>query len=522
MNNHEHSGDAGRKMLLIIVAGVFLVYLLYPTKGFYWDGIFFAQWIEDASEFNYSLFHPNHLFYNVLGYFAFHAARFFNEQARALYVLQFINGVFGAASAGVFFLILKQYSKSIYLSGSLALLLAFSAFWWKFSTDADAYISSIFFLLAGFYFLFPDRPARPFLVALLHACAIFLHQLAVFFFPVAVLGLIFQTAALAKRERRQIVAQYALTAFSTTFATYYFCFYLSSGTFDFQSFIKWITFFSPENGFSKSIGESVSMTLYGSFRLFIEGRSGFLNRHPLTVVLTIILAVLIIALIVQAARNFRDIKQLWRTAADKNFYSSPPVLLCLVWTFSYVLFLLFFIPKNTFYRLFYLPALLILAGMLLSAARRNLNPTYRRRYRLALLAAMLAFSNFIFSIRPKSEILPDTPLAFAVRANQIWSDKTIIYYDLLDTNERYVRYFNPMATWKQISEMSPAGFQAEARRAADGGNDVWLEESAIEYLRAQTTRDTESIAALIEKPPRQLADKANSLNFIQVIFVPVQ
>lgn len=511
-----------KSAVIAFSAFVLLIYLLYPTKGFYWDGIFFAQWIEDAREFSYSLFYPNHLFYNVVGYFAFRAAQIFSEQARALYVLQFVNSIFGAASAGVFFLILKRCSQSVYLSGSLTLLLAFSAFWWKFSTDADAYISSIFFLLAAFYFLLPDRLPRPFLVALLHVCAMLLHQLAVFFFPVAVLGLIFQTASLAGRKRRRIVLQYALTAFSMTFATYYFCFYLLSGTSDFQSFIKWITFFSPENGFSNSFWESISMTLYGSFRLFIEGRSGFLNRNPLTVILMIALAVSLIALIVQAARNLRDIKQLWRTAADKNFYASPVVLLCLVWTFSYVLFLLFFIPKNTFYRLFYLPALLILAGTLLSAARRNLNPTYCRRYRLALLAATLALSNFIFSIRPKSEVLPDTPLAFAVRANQIWSDKTVIYYDLLDTNERYVRYFNPMVTWKPISTMSPAEFQTEARRAADGGNDIWLEESAIEYLRAQPTGETQSVVELIEKPSRQLVDTATSLKFIQVLCAPAQ
>jgi hypothetical protein len=43
-----------------------LVYLLFPTKNYYWDGIFFARVIEDASTLNPSLLHPNHLAGNGL------------------------------------------------------------------------------------------------------------------------------------------------------------------------------------------------------------------------------------------------------------------------------------------------------------------------------------------------------------------------------------------------------------------------------------------------------------------------
>ncbi|HLM61779.1 MAG TPA: hypothetical protein VK308_13315, partial [Pyrinomonadaceae bacterium] len=128
-----------------------LIYLLFPTREFYWDGIIYAKFIEDAPNFGAHLLHPNHLFYNVLGYIAFHAAQSVGLQIRAIYVLQFVTTVFGVLCAVVFYAISKHIFRSTYLSCAMTALLAFSAAWWRFATDADVYIISVFFALVGFY-----------------------------------------------------------------------------------------------------------------------------------------------------------------------------------------------------------------------------------------------------------------------------------------------------------------------------------------------------------------------------------
>lgn len=42
--------------------GILAVYWAFPTRNYYWDGIAFAQAIEDAPGLGPLLIHPNHLY----------------------------------------------------------------------------------------------------------------------------------------------------------------------------------------------------------------------------------------------------------------------------------------------------------------------------------------------------------------------------------------------------------------------------------------------------------------------------
>src|SRR5690242_1219279 len=132
---------------LLLSFGLLALYLAFPTKNFYWDGIVFAQAIEDATRVNISLAHPNHLVYNFVGYGFYKLLRGFGADVRALTALQILNSILSAASATILFLILRDTLHSLYFSVCLTLLFALSATWWKFSTDANAYIPSVLFLL---------------------------------------------------------------------------------------------------------------------------------------------------------------------------------------------------------------------------------------------------------------------------------------------------------------------------------------------------------------------------------------
>lgn len=522
MTNLQASGDNnfGWRKFLPVVAGVLLIYLLYPTKNFYWDGIYFSSIIEDAPALDVSLLHPNHLFYNVVGYLAYQAAHLFGWQIRAVYLLEFVSSLFSAASAIVFFFILKRLLKSNYLSFVLTLLFAFSATWWKFSTDADAYIPCVFFLLIAFYLLLPNQPPRPLLVALAHTAAMFLHELAVLFFFIAVLGIIFQTASLERRRRILLILQYGLTAFLLTFGTFCLSFYISAGTFDLKRFAAWMTSYSPENGFSFDAWRNLTLTLRGNFRLFVDGRFNFFELDLLNAILAIILGAAFVGLIIKIWRSFGDLKMVWRTIIKPEFYRHPATLLCATWILTYTIFLFFFIPANTFYRLLYLPAFIILFGWLLASS--GVLQKSIRQWRTALLVAVVALANFLFFIRPYSQVRPETPLSLALELNQQWSGKTVVYYESLNSDNRLIRYFNPATVWKPLkAEMTADDFALELRTASQNGETVWVETSALDRLESRPEL-ARQIAGIFDAAARvELINRAHRLKFARLALPPV-
>jgi hypothetical protein len=233
------------------------IYLCFPTRNYYWDGIAFAQVIEDAQGFSASLIHPNHLIYNFVGAGFYRLLRAVGLDVRAVAALQILNCLLGALCAVIVFKILQRALRSTYLSTTLTLLLAFSATWWKFATDADSYIASILFLLISFYLIMPDRRARPLLVALTFSAGMCFHQLAVIFFPVLVAGLFLQFPTQPRRQAVLSAFFFTLVASIVTLAAYCYGFYLITATCDLPNFTRWITSFSPDVNFSFDGGNNL-------------------------------------------------------------------------------------------------------------------------------------------------------------------------------------------------------------------------------------------------------------------------
>ena len=65
-----------------------------------------------------------------------------------------------------------------------------------------------------------------------------------------------------------------------------------------------------------------------------------------------------------------------------------------IWLATYVVFLFFWLPWNTFYKLFCLPPIIVILAHLLMPYRGP------RRYRLILFVATLALANLGFYIYP--------------------------------------------------------------------------------------------------------------------------
>jgi hypothetical protein len=144
--------------------------------------------------------------------------------------------------------------------------------------------------------------------------------------------------------------------------------------------------------------------------------------------------------------------------------------MAVVWFVSYAVFLFFWLPWNTFYKLFCLPAIILIVALALTGYEGP------RRYRLALLVAAMALANLAFYIFPYSRPDYNQALRFAHRMGEVWSDRTVVYYSDFIVDDWYIRYFNPRTTWKQIDPVNGvADFGQDADRELAAGREVWVD-----------------------------------------------
>jgi hypothetical protein len=383
----------------LLFIAIVLIYLLFPTRVYYWDGITFAQTIENVPRLQPSLVHPNHLIYNFVGYIFFKLLRSFSPEIRALTALQILNILLSAICARIFFAILFDTLRSLYLAVCLTLLFAFSATWWKFSTDADAYIPSVLFLLISFYLVLPKQKARPLLLAVTFFVSMAFHQLAIVMWPVLVLGIYVQDGELSIRRRTLNAAYFSAVAAVLIIAAYAYLFYLASPAFSVQRLLSWTASYSPDADTQFNLWSNLTYSLRGLVRLFLGGRFNLLKGllNPVIILLFVVLVSAVAFVLFNVGRSLAMAILVGRVPKLRlETRQKTVLLLALLWTFLYVVFLFFWLPQNTFYRLFYLPALILLFGLLLAARPHRISRT------LAVFVIAVALANFLFMIYPFS------------------------------------------------------------------------------------------------------------------------
>jgi hypothetical protein len=497
--------------LLILFVVISSIYLLLLTKNYYWDGIFFAQTIEAAPRLNPALFHPNHLFYNVLGYLGYRLAHGTGLSVRALTILQVLNCFASAATACLLCRLLFDVFKSAYVSVTLTAIFAFSATWWKFSTDADSYILSVFFLVLSFCLVLPGRKARPLALAFAHAGAMFFHELAVFFFPVAIVGLAMQSRGDAKRTARLIT--YSLTVFLITAGTFYCAFYLTTGSLALRPFVRWITTFSPEHGFTFHPWDNFVYSMRSQWRVFFGGRLSFVRDLwglPIIILCAISLA-LVVIFFFTLIRYLRELKPDFSGLLKRGSGYNSLRILCCLWIAVYVIFLFFFIPQNTFYRLFYLPPLIVLAGTFLSPI--DSAETHIRRYRTALFAAIVFAVNLTISAYPYAQVRANPPLGLAQKLHANWKEGTVVYFASPNSDNGLVRYFNPSIVW---IETTPEMMTQKGAGPSSGGRDAWLDTTLIDRFQATPEGRLWLDTHTIRRPEYELVNRKFNLKFYQL------
>lgn len=429
-----------------------VLYLALPTRNYYWDGVGISIDVEKHLP-QHSLLYPSHLIYALWGDWLYRLAGALGMHTRALVLFQIANSLLAGLSVILIYKIVRQAGAGRSWSTAAALSLGFSATWWKFATDANAYIPSICLVLCAYVLL--DNRRWAFAAGFALAAAMLFHELAILFLPIAIVKL---------WKDRRAMAEFLATSLTPVAAVYWLAY---SSVFQQRSLtglLSWLTLHSPDSGFSFQLGTDLILSLRGTLRLFFGGKLTELPSGPFFKIA--------LGLLVAAIAAF--LLFLWRARGHIKF--QPPPLLFGIWVGVYAAFLLFWMPQNTFYRLFYLPPLITLFAIALAAT-----PDIQRLG--SLLAACLFLWNFTFFIYPQSRVQSNVPLRFALSQHEKWQRGTAVLFHDFGPDLWTISYFNPQVAWIGLQHADDtAQLEQDLKYARDQHQALWLEASAYDLI----------------------------------------
>jgi hypothetical protein len=432
-----------RAFLLLPLA----LYLAFPTRNFYWDGVGFAIAIEKNYSFA-ALAHPNHLIYAIWGAWLYDASDWIGLPIRALYLMQAANCLLAGLGVVLLYRCLRIKGWSSEHGLIAALIFGFSATWWKFATDADAYIPAVVLLLCAYLLLQGER--WWWIAALTHAGAMLFHEIAILFLPIALLIL---------WKRRAWVLIYTGLALGPVMAAYIWVYRATRPS---TGIFRWVTSHSSDSSFSFNPLRDLVYTLRGTLRLFFGGRLPDVVRDPLSAVAGVLLASALIAFVFYA----------WR-ARPLRWTPPPTAVVC--WVAVYVAFLFFWMPQNTFYRLFYLPPLILMLATMLKDSALD--------HRLGFsFAAVLLLWNFVFLTYPESRVEFNAPLRFAEAQHDAWPAGSAIVFHIFHPDLWTISYFNQQAAWMGLERADVGDMEKDLAYAKSQGKPLWVEQTAYDLL----------------------------------------
>jgi hypothetical protein len=197
-----------RRLPWLVGGAVAALYLSFPAARYNFDGVACAIAV-DLSDLKH-LVHGNHLGYGILGLWWFDLWKMLGYQGPALFALQALSSLLGAAAVGILVRLLIYLGLRPSLAVCAGLGLAVSEFYWVWSLESQVYPLGAFFLALTAAEAFRERP-RPLLLGALHAGAVLGHVGHIMFAP-AVLWLLW--------KRPKDIVLYVCSAAGVLFASY--------------------------------------------------------------------------------------------------------------------------------------------------------------------------------------------------------------------------------------------------------------------------------------------------------------
>lgn len=416
----------------IFGAAILIAYLAFLTRTYYWDGVLFSlniEGVKDGRSSAIALFHPNHLVYNAVGYMLYTLAVRLWPGIRAITVLQLVNVCASVLAGYLVGLIGARISKDKCVGLFCWLLFAAGATWWKFSTDANAYILAVLLLLLATWLLLRSKPN---LVgaALCHAAAMLFHELAVFSYIPVLTWLLLDPKRLVG-QRLGVAAAYCVGTGTLVAGSYWLCFAMAANHTAYPTFFSWITSYASDSSFTHSVSDLFVRYPLSYLKLFAGGKPS-LVRQFFSVWECVGFGLCAVSLVL----GFRA----WGKRQQCEVAENRSIVFLWAWLLSYAVFLAAWDPGSAFHKLFVWPPIVLLVG--LYARRRVEAATY--------VAAALAAWNFGAFIYPHSRGAADPVLVLSKKINTELPRNATVYYRVLDPDDWYLEYFAPGRQWKPL------------------------------------------------------------------------
>jgi hypothetical protein len=471
-----------------LVAGflAMVMYLATPTANYYWDGLAFALKIEQVAKQvkpPSDLFHQNHLVYNAIGYLLYVVPRSLGFTVRALTGLQIASAVSCAVGVGIFFGIARRMSGSSYIAWVGSALLAVSTCWWKAATDADAYSLSVAPVLVCAATLLSERP-RWYFAGLGLAGGMLIHELAALFYPAAMVAVLVNDRI---ENRFKFALKLSALAWGITVVFYYAVARIVFGITTPAGVIKWagsnpygVPFSNPLTTLGTFPKYQLDLIFGHSFKTFRL----YAGNAELVFASVGILAVCVAAFLISRRASIKEgIKSIWRISPDirDQWKRTMPVLL--VWIATYALFLLVWEPYVLHYRVYYVPAVVLMFVLVLS--------NYHHRTlslpsgAAALAVAALSLLNLAFFIAPHMRSSSNLLVAAAKAANKSWDEHTVVYFTASSPVDCAFQYFNEKTEWRGASAKAMKKLDDDIDRIYSEGGNVWLNDNAMKSVSAE-------------------------------------
>lgn len=178
----------------VIVFSVLVIYLSFPCRQFFFDGLMYSSIVEaKESGWQSRLGWANHLSYNYYGHAFWLLLKYIGIEKNGYSALQIMNSFFGACACGIFFLFLKKLIGKVRIAVVFTCLLAFSYAFWYRAVDAQVYPPSVFWLLVSFILTWSytrqKSKLKLVILAVAAGLAVLAHQGNVFFIPMVIGGI---------------------------------------------------------------------------------------------------------------------------------------------------------------------------------------------------------------------------------------------------------------------------------------------------------------------------------------------
>jgi hypothetical protein len=294
-----------------------------------------------------------------------------------------------------------------------------------------------------------------------------------------------------------------------TMAAYAFAFHFTHGNLDPEKMLSWASSHSYNSAFSFEIGRNLFTSAAGNAKLFMGGRMRFIQETW---------GYFIASAAVAAIGFF--VMMIWRLKQTgvpplkwPKVQFTPIIRICVVWITVYVVFLVFWLPQNTFYRLFYLPALILLAGTFEASLKT------RSHSILALAIGFLFCVNLSSSIYPAAQPALNRTEQFAKSMQSVWEPGTTVYGNVYADENLTIKYFNPQVVWKKLWNRAPLeDLGPTLHQARASGKAMWFDLAALEKLSSEDPSFSDWLKANCRLGEKYQFMNANDLvGFVQLV-----